>query len=118
MMKCVKNLEVRVILLLLGQSDFRLITKHPTHYGKQSVRIIFLVTWSNRVKTDELNMALVKLSGFIQALAALLPRKRSTFSPSAPRQRYQMNRKLSGPRDGLNFCLVWESNHDYLVLNA
>jgi len=31
MMKHVKYLEVRVTLLLLGQSDFCLITKHPSH---------------------------------------------------------------------------------------
>jgi hypothetical protein len=119
MMKRVKNLEVRVILLLLGQSDFRLITKPPTHIkGRQSLRIIFLVTWSSRGKINELAMALVKVSVYIQALAALLARKGATSPPLPPRPRYQMNRAQSEPRDGLNICLFRESNHDYLVLNV
>jgi len=82
---CVKNLEVCVTLLLLGQSNFRLITKHPTHYGGQSIRIIFLVTWSNRGKIEELAMPLVK---------ALLTRKVQLTPPP-----------LSGPKDGLNTFL-------------
>jgi hypothetical protein len=46
-------------------------------------------------------MALVKVSGYIQALAALLARKGLTIQPNL-RQPNQMNRTLSAPQDGLN----------------
>jgi len=88
MTKRVKKLEVRVTLLLFGQSDFRLITKRPTRYGGQIIRTNFQVIWSSRVKIDELAMALVKVGGHIQALAALLTRKGSTHTPHP----------LSGPK--------------------
>ena len=60
-------------------------------------------------------MAIVKISGFIQALAALLARKGPIIPP--PRPRYQMNRTLSGPKHELSFCLIRESKHDYLFLS-
>jgi len=63
---------------------------------------------------DELDMALVKVSGYIQA-PGLFAREKRIPTPLLPR--YQMNRTLREPRDGINFCLFRESNHDYLVLN-
>jgi hypothetical protein len=84
MMKRVKNLEVRVTLLLLGQSDFCLITNIPHIKGRQSIRIIFVVTWSIRGKIDALAMALVKVSGYVQSLAALLGRKGPNSPPPRP----------------------------------